>query len=147
MSDKLFLRNGAVGLLQSLVPLAQVGDATLSGAVFDREDYPEDYADALIVANLGALTSDGTVSVTVSVQESDVEGSGFTAITDTNLIDEATMVFTAAGIAYRSLRLNKCKRFIRVVAVLDFTGGTTPQMPVSAVIIGINPRWSPAENN
>jgi len=147
MSDKLFVRNGAVGLLQSIVPQAQVGDGTLNGTPFDRQDFSEEFADALVVSDLGALTSDGSVSVTVTVEESDTEGSGYTQVTDTNLIDEISMVFTAAGIAYRSIRLNKLKRFVRAVAVLDFTAGTTPQMPIAVSIIGINPRWNPIENN
>ena len=147
MSDKRFVRNGSVGLLQSIAPVVQTGDGTVTGTYFDRQAYPEDFADALVVASFGALGGGGTVSSTVTVEESDASGSGYTQVTDENLIDESSMVFTAAGIAYRSIRLNKLKRYVRAKAVVDFTAGSSPSQPLSVEIIGINPRWNPSEDN
>ncbi len=145
--DKQFLRNGHVTPFQSIVAQVEAGDGTINGAAFDRADHAEDYADALVVASFGDLGGGGTLSSVVTIEESDTEGSGYTAVSSDLIIDEASMTFTGVGVQYRSLRLNKCKRFVRAVAASDFTAGTSPSIPLSVLIVGINPRWSPSEDN
>lgn len=148
MANTQFVRNGHVGLVQSIAAQVSDEDETINGTPIDRQDFPEEFHDALVVVNVGSLAGGGTVSVTVTVQESDTEGSGYTQVTDTeNGIDEASMVFTAAGIKYRSVKLKNLKRFVRPSAAIDFTGGSSPSIPIAVDIIAINPRWSPSEDN
>lgn len=148
MADKLFVRNGHVGLVQSIVPQVEVGDGTINGTPLDRHALPEEFQDVLLVASVGALAGGGTVSVTITLEESDASGSGYTQVTDENIIDEASIVFTAGSqVAYRSARLHALKRYVRPVAATDFTGGSDPEIPIEVKLIAINPRWSPAQSN
>lgn len=148
MANTQFVRNGHVGLVQAIAAIVSSTDETINGTPYDRQDFPEEFHDALVVANVGALAGGGSVSVTVTVQESDSESSGYTQVTDTdNGIDEASMVFTGAGIKYRSVKIKNLKRFMRPSAAIDFTGGSSPSIPIAVEIIAINPRWSPSEDN
>lgn len=147
MNDKFFVPNGMVVLHQSIVPQVEAGDGTINGTPFDRQDHPECPQDLLIIASLGALGGGGTVSVTVTVEESDTEGSGYTQVTSEEIISDESLVFAGAGKDYLSVRASGVKRFLRAKAVSDFTDGTDPSIPLEVLIVGINPRWNPAENN
>jgi len=147
MNDKRFVPNGTVNVFQSIVPQVEAGDGTINGVPFDKQDHPDCPQDFLVVASFGALGGGGTLSATVTVEESDTEGSDYTQVTSENVISAQSLVFTGAGKDYLSVRASGVKRFLRAKVASDFTDGTDPSIPLEVLIIGINPRWNPAESN
>jgi hypothetical protein len=117
------------------------GDATLTGVAIDRKNYEN----ALFVLSQGLSTGTPTdIDITWKVQHSDASTSGFADVSGT-LVDETGTTGFCTGTAVAnatpeststatvlSVDLKPLKRYVKVVATLTHTGGSTPTTPVGA---------------
>jgi len=105
---------------------------TRNGAAIDRLQSGALAGSCVIAANVGATT--GTPSATtydVRVQDS---ADGSTGWADVGAAITQKTSLTAA-LAQRDVDLTGARRFIRVVEVVAFTGGTTPATPAAVDVI------------
>ena len=100
--------------------------ATVNGVAIDRLGLMSGVVHAVTGAVTGAPTS---LTYTVSLQDS-VDGStGWAAVPD------STVVVSAANAeAEFNVNLDRTRRFIRVVGVVAFVGGTTPNLNIAATV-------------
>jgi hypothetical protein len=142
-----FLKNDAMKLVQSIKPQLLNADGTTNGTAINRNSYKEQYQDAKVLISIGELTSDGTVSITVTVEDS-ANNSDFAAVTDLEVIEAASYVATTENHTYDlGLRLQHCRQYVRAKVVIDFTAGTSPTQGIEVAFLLLNPRWNPAETN
>ena len=110
---------------------AQSASTSVNGSSVDTQGYNN----AFVQCDVGAASGSPTAqSVTYKVQESsdnstftDISGAVTSAITANNKSAQINLIGLGLNIA----------RYIRVVATISFTGGTTPAIPVaSSVLLG-----------
>lgn len=116
-----------IKMLAGLAPADQA-EGSVNGSIIDRFGL----FDAVVLLSVGAASGTPTEqSVALKVQHgdkadgsdmADVDGAAISALTEDN--SEAEL----------DLDLNPFKRYMRVVAIVDFTGGTNPKIPVSVAI-------------
>lgn len=100
--------------------------ATVNGAAIDRAGY----MGALVTGLTGTATgSPTTQSTTYKVQDS---ADGSTGWADYNT--SATALTANDGVKEISVDLRGAKKYIRVVAVVAFTGGSTPAQLIGATV-------------
>lgn len=115
--------NQAQVVLQSLAAVT----ATNNGTGLDVSDY-----EGLLAYTAVAPTVTGTPSIVFTLETSDTLGSGYTAVTGV-----ASPAWTASGAAnvYRAVVDRAAlKRYVR--SVMTLTGGTTPTVSGSALLVG-----------
>jgi hypothetical protein len=90
-------------------------------------------ADICLVARTGAASgSPSAQSATFKVQESDTSGSGYTDITGWTTA-AITADSTSAKVDCPSAYIKK--RYLRIVATVSLTGGSSPALPVFAALL------------
>lgn len=127
-------------LVKATVPNA-LRTATVTGTGVDLNEDGNGYQSALIVVFTGTIT-DGTH--TVEVQESDVLGSGYTAVADAHLQGAEPVVAAGGDDKVFEIGYLGKKRFVRVVitAAGTITGGV-----YGAIVILGDPRRAPVVRN
>jgi hypothetical protein len=114
----------------SLVPAVRT--ATANGTGVDLQGYES----AVVVFNVGAWT-DGTH--TISVQESDVSGSGYAAVAAGDLLGTLTAISgTGQQNAVQMVGYRGSKRYIR--AIVTVTGSPSTGAAVGGVVVRGRPR-------
>lgn len=89
--------------------------------------------DLMLVVETGDIAGTPTAqTVDVKLQESDVSGSGFTDITDAT-ITQITAAGTIEVLGWQNIGYEK--RYVRAVATVAFTDGTTPTIGLNAKIL------------
>lgn len=114
------------------VPPADYSAGTTNGVIVDRLGYG---SGAMYVAAGAVGGSPSAISVIVTLQHGNDSG-----LSDAASISAAAITLTAENTdAMLYLRLAGCKRYVRLVSVVSFTGGTTPSIAVNAgFILGDN---------
>lgn len=115
--------------------------ATVTGAGVDLNEDGNGYQSALVVVFAGTIT-DGTH--TVEVQESDVIGSGYTAVADAQLLGVEPVIGAADDDKVFEIGYLGTKQFVRVVVT---AAGTTIGGVYGAVVILGHPRRAPVVRN
>lgn len=115
---------------------AAPGDSPVNGPAVDRQDFES----LVVMAQTGGVTGSPTsFTVTYKVQESDDGATGWVDVSG------ATASITAADTAVKvPVNLHKRARYVRVVAELSFTGGSTPSVLVGATVALGFPKEVPA---
>lgn len=116
-------------------PVARSAGAA-NGTGIDRTGFNS----VLLVGQTGAETGSPTArSVDFKIQHSDVVGSGYVDYTPSIPNPGATgalaQIAAVSTLKKRSIDLKTAKPFIRVVATTAFTGGTSPTLLSSAVLV------------
>jgi hypothetical protein len=109
---------------------------TANGTGFDRIGFNS----CVLIGQSGAETGSPTArSVDFKIQHSDVVGSGYADYTPSIPAPGATgalaQIAAVSTMKKRSIDLKTAKQFIRVVATTAFTGGTSPTLLSSAVVV------------
>lgn len=107
-----------------------------SGAVNGEEADLQGYDSCLVAVSIGAITG-AAGDATVTLEESDTSGSGFTAVADADIL--GTEPTLAANTAYQFGYIGS-KQYVRAVFAL---GGET-NVAVSATIQAGHPAHTPA---
>lgn len=105
-----------------------------NGTGIDRQGFNS----CVLVAQSGAVTgAPSAQTLDVKLQHSDAQGSGFVDYQpDGTAASGAVAQVTAASSAKkRSINLRGAKRYIRAVATVGFTGGSSPTLHSSALIV------------
>lgn len=126
-----------INVQQSIVPAA-VAASTVNGTGIDRAGVTADqeYFSGVLEVSLGATTgAPTTISVAVSLQDSS-DNSTFAAVGSSFggpiAITTATAASQVVTANFNGLGL---RRYVRAVAVVSFTGGTSPTIVVGANIV------------
>ncbi len=127
-------------LVKATVPLA-LRTVTVTGTGVDRNEDGNGYQSCLIVIPTGTIT-DGTH--TIEVQDSDVLGSGYTAVADAYLQGTEPAIAAADDDKVYEIGYLGTKRYVRVVGTL--AGTTTGGVWGALVVLG-DPRTSPVVRN
>ena len=102
--------------------------ATINGDGIDRLGF----SSAVLHHQCGDATgSPSAQSVATRLQHSDAQGSGFADVSPAVTLTALTANNTDAE---RDVDLTGLKRYIRLVSVVTFTGGSSPAIPVAATI-------------
>lgn len=117
-------------------PLADTG-STVNGAAIDRlaNDNP---LSAVLLAQSGAATGGpSTQTFDAKIEDSEDGSTGWADYTDpqTGAVAAITQQTADDGIEGLSVDLSSAKRYIRVTTTVAFTGGTSPDWPVSTALI------------
>jgi hypothetical protein len=115
-----------------------------NGAVIDRSGFLSGILGLKINPPTGSPTA---ASVTVALTESDTSGGTFTPAADTLAIVDgnALDIDLAAGLdANIDIDLVGVKRFIKLTAAINFTGGTSPAAVASYAVALGDPEYAPA---
>lgn len=100
----------------------------LSSAI-DLTAHPESRT-GLLVVDIGAETGSPTsYTALFRVLESDTSGGSYTEVAGTPL------TLTAAGVSGIAVQPNATKRFLKIGRTITITGGTSPTVPNSAVLL------------
>lgn len=118
-----------------LDPAARSAGA-VNGTGIDRTGFNS----CVLIGQAGAVTgAPSAQTVDYKLQHSDLIGSGYVDYTPsipnpggTGAVAQLTAVST---VKKRSIDLKTAKQFIRVVGTVGFTGGTTPTLNTSAIIV------------
>lgn len=105
-----------------------------NGTGIDRQGFNS----CVLVAQAGAVTgAPSAQTLAVKLQHSDAQGSGFVDFTPDGTAPSGAVaqVTAASSVKKRSINLRTAKRYIRAVATVGFTGGTTPTLNSSALIV------------
>jgi len=129
-------------LLGLEVKKAQSAGAINGTGIDCKQDVDGPFESAIAVASLGTAAGTPTAeSLVIKIQHSDSSGSGYTDYAD----ESGSTVATATGIASAApatndgariqlaVRLKNAKRYVRIVATLGFTAGTSP---TNGVVLG-----------
>lgn len=100
--------------------------ATINGAAIDRLGLMSGVVHAVTGAATGTPTS---LTYTVNLQDSADGSTGWAAVPDTTFV-----VSAANAEAEFNVNLDRTRRFIRVVGVVAFVGGTTPNLNIAATV-------------
>ena len=114
------------------------GDATtVNGAAIDTTDFK---AESVVfeIPCKADLTALMTLTVTLAIEHSDSQGSGFTAVVAAATALTLTGAGTKYGVARAGVDLNKCKKYVRVTALPDLshTGTDTAVMGAGVATFG-----------
>ncbi|WP_405930326.1 hypothetical protein [Streptomyces sp. NBC_00827] len=124
-----------VSAVQSLAPAART--AAADGVGVDLANYNS----AMVIIEAGTATGT-TPSFEFEVQESDLSGSGYTAVATADLDGAEPTVTTANDEAVYEIGYRGIKRYLRVINKTP--GGTaTPTLPCSALVLRGSPRVAP----
>lgn len=111
-----------------LYPDDQVAAAAVNGVVIDRLGFNEAIVNLMVGAASGSPSAQG-VSLKMQTGDqadgsdmADVSGATIAALDGNN--ETASLNFDLA----------ECKRYIRAVVAVTFTGGTTPSIPVAVAV-------------
>lgn len=117
-------------------PAAAKSAGTVNGAAIDRKPVGLPGFDSckLIVATGAESGSPTARSSTCTIQDSDNGSTGWANYVPPN--GAASVAVTAASsIGEVNVDLSSARRFIRVVEVVAFTGGTTPTLLTNAIVV------------
>ena len=121
------LQDGQQGL--ALAPQAISGSTAVNGVVFDQLASPSCEEAMVAFANGAAAGTPTSFELAYKVQHSD----------DNSTWADATGLTAASaadnGLAVIAFRPGQLKRYVRGVVTPAFVGGTTPSVPVGAVLI------------
>lgn len=122
----------------ALRPVSQAA-GTVNGLVIDRKDFE----DAMLAVSAGAASgSPSALTVNVKIQTGDAaDGSGMADVAGV-AITEITAVNTERNLAVDLLPL---KRYVRAVATVGFTGGSSPEILLAAMLTLGNAKVEPVE--
>lgn len=125
--------NAYIKTVTAVAPIV-ASEGTINGSSIDRINYDS----CVLLTNTGVSTgSPSSFTVDVKIQHSDTGSGSWTDYTNPNTesaaaVTQITAVSTAGSVG---VNLVAAKRYIRVVHVLDFTGGSSPTLAVSAHVI------------
>ena len=125
--------NAYVKIATAIAPVV-ASEGTINSSSLDRINYDS----CVLVTNTGVATgSPSSFTVDVKIQHSDTGSGSWTDYTNPNTeataaVTQITAVSTAGTVG---VNLIGAKRYIRVVHILDFTGGSSPTLAVSAHVI------------
>lgn len=122
-----------IALGQSIAPISSAA-STVNGTGVNRDGYLSASLDVETGAASGTPT---TTSVVVAIQHSNDNGSTdpWTQATDKDGNNLATAAQGASAETKYDFDLSGLKKYVRAVATISFTGGTTPQVVHSSVFI------------
>lgn len=132
MVNMAYIKNAGAYLFDKLgiAPVSSQA-ATVNGVAVDRSGFRSCKVHGLTGAATGTPT---TISVAYKVQHSDTSGGTYADYVPTN--GGSTFSITAASTGGSvDVDLSQAKKFVRVVAVVSFTGGTTPAVLLSAGVL------------
>lgn len=134
MSKKL---GESVKIAAGIVPAVYAEGATLAPIVIDRLGYE----DAVVLLNVGEASGEPTAqSVALKMQTGDVaDGSDMADVSG----DSIAALTADKAEAELNIDLAGYKRYVQAVPILDFTGGTTPAIPIAVTVALGNPRTIP----
>lgn len=116
-----------VKALPSIAPIAAPNSASpIEGTAHDRTDYSSLVACAYVGAATGAPSS---FSIAFKLEHSDSPSANYTTLAGT----ERTL--TAAGLTEVDVNLRSAKRYVRAVATVTITGGSTPAVPIAVPLV------------
>lgn len=118
-----------VKVVTSIAPIA--ASAATNGSAVDMEGYGEAM---VVVSNGAALGSPSSFTFNAKVQESADGSTGWTDIAGAAIVAVTTGNRTAE-IPVEQLKRAASKRYIRVVATPALSGGSTPTLPISAIVL------------
>ncbi|WP_329545561.1 hypothetical protein OG548_14380 [Streptomyces sp. NBC_01356] len=124
-----------VSVVFSLLPAART--AAADGAGVDLANY----SSTMVIIEAGTATGT-TPSFEFEVQESDLPGSGYTAVATADLDGAEPTVTTANDEAVYEIGYRGIKRYLRVINKTP-GGTTTPTLPCSALVLRGSPRVAP----
>lgn len=136
MGDTVTQKNigGMVVSLQSVDPIASAA-ATLNGTSIDRAAHSMPLS-CLLHTQTGAETGAPTgVSVTSTLQDSADNSAFANYLYDGVNAATAPAVVAISADGNYSIDLTLARRYLRVVTVIAFTGGTTPTIGVAAELV------------
>lgn len=125
--------NAYIKPLVAVVPTA-ASEGTVNGAAIDRQNYES----CVLLTNTGVTTGTPTsFTVNAKVQHSADGSNNWADYTDPTTVAVAavTQITEASTQGKIGVNLLNAKRYIRVVHVLDFTGGSSPTLAISAHVI------------
>lgn len=106
---------------------------TRTGAAIDRLQSGSLANSLVLVANVGATTgSPSAQTYDLKIQDSADGSTGWADLSGAAITQKTT---ATAGLVQKDVDLLPAKRFIRVVEVVAFTGGTTPGTPAAVDVI------------
>lgn len=111
--------------------LASAG--TRNGAAIDRQSFHS----GLLVAKSGAIAGAPTAqTLDAKIQDSDDGSTNWNDYKpDGTNVAAITQITAANTIARKAFNLMRAKRFIRVVEIVAFTGGTTPTIGAEETVV------------
>jgi len=115
-----------IKVVRAIAPQVSSG-GNITGATIDRSDF---YSATLFVDVGTASGSPTSLTVDCKLQESD-DGTTFADIQGATI----SQITAANKQAELDINLNGRKKYIRAVATVAFSGGTSPTVPVSAVVV------------
>lgn len=133
MSTYLFNNIGAEILpIAGLAALANSA-GTRTGAAIDRLQSGAMSNSLVLACNVGATTgAPSAATYDCKVQDSADGSTGWADLSGAAITQKTSLT---AGLVQRDVDLAPAKRFIRVVEVIAFTGGTTPATPAAVDVI------------
>jgi hypothetical protein len=132
----------SVKAVQSIAPVSS-GAGAVNGTAVDTQDF----GDGMLVVNIGAATGSPTAqTVDAKLQESANGSSGWTDIAGAAMT-QATVDDVTGEIKLRIENRAGSLRYVRPVVTPGFTGGSSPEIPVSATLILGNPTYSTKVDN
>lgn len=121
---------GMIDVVSSIRPVASAaaGSYSLVGAAVDTKGFES----AVLAVSTGAATgTPSALAVDVKLQECDTSGGSYSDVADA-AISQITAVNTDGRV---SVKLTGLKRYVKAVATVAFTGGSTPTVGVKADVI------------
>lgn len=106
---------------------------TRNGSAIDRLQSAALAGSCVLACNVGATTgSPSATTYDAKLQDSADGSTGWADISGASITQKTT---TTAALAQKDVDLTGAKRFIRVVEVIAFTGGTTPATPAAVDVV------------
>ncbi len=105
--------------------------ATVVGAAIDRRSATGSGASAVMIISCGAATGGPSAQSVIATMQDSADGSS-----DWQDIGSVAATLTAddTSAATPNINLVAVRKFIRGEAIVSFTGGSTPSIPVAAII-------------
>lgn len=117
--------------VQGNVPILS-GAATLTGDAIDRQGYMS----AMLVVSVGAATgTPSSFTVDVHLHESTASGSGFDNCETDVGTTSITQITTENQIVMLRVNLQNAERYLKVITDVTVSGGSSPKVPVSTVLL------------
>ena len=135
--------DGGVSRSVALRPQQLTGSSDVNGVTIDKRALDTDYQFAKFVFQLGAKggnVAPTSLIATFRAQHSDASGSGWADITDTEIAEASVALADENTQGEIGIHLRGTKRYVRLVGLPAFTGGTAPAVLAAAELILGEPR-------
>jgi len=135
--------DGGVDSTPALRPQTISGSSDVNGITIDKRALDTQYQYAKFAFSAGAKggsVSPTSLTLTFRAQHSDASGSGWADISDTQVAEAAVALADENTQGEIAINLRGTKRYVRLVALPAFTGGTSPNVLAQATLILAEPK-------